>query len=725
MATTVTPSSGRAPSASAGRGSSSSSAQNDCEILPGDLAPTNVLHEGEVDAHLQYMLDPTSPPSMGATTEDSRLPRPRATLDFEDRREERKHAGLLKWQLEEGVPDVGGLGWRSRNGHLLKNQTFYSGAPKTNMWDNPTLAGPKTWKEFHGPNLRRDAPLMERLDRLDADQRDWDTKKQFVNAVRVQTLDRFYNKKVENQQKELASQWAPHKRTRRQIHQALHSFEAELDSMPKKELRKVLTPAVLQGDREAIRMITKKVQLEETWKAAWKQMEQDRHDDTRAAHEQRQVYNDMLMELAGQPGRMRQIEHKMPDSTTPRLRQLSAPVAARTITTGQVGVTELTDYKGLVHVDHKFALEALMPGTGHQMSKAFSQRATESAQPGWPPPPVPQTPRIPNQPKPRELPEGCLRKPSLPASASRVPGGLVRNDEETLGPVAVEQFLPLEAPPPRDQQESLLQEPLVNDAIHMNQDHSGRSDHTSSGRLGITQDQLEMAPPKRSNVYPVVVQTVEGQMQRPQWRPRRTNATQQAPQDPKWPPPRTMALSVRIVQVRSIPEEIAGSHLLLSIQIVGKPRSKVSFRVPTQKDAMEPFPLLGWKQGDRLAVSLIRCGIRGSRELIAEGELSSAACPKASFRGILQLPIRPSESGPVGLRPGVSEPKVEMEICPQESQTGEEQPRGPLREELSMPNVEPSMRNVCDHLDDFDATMRPVPRFGNFWLTPRGDMSSK
>eukprot|EP00439_Symbiodinium_sp_Y106_P002994 s6598_g1.t1 len=231
--------------------------------------------------------------------------RPQATLEFPDRREERNRRGMIKFRLENGVPDVGGLGWRSRAGHLLKNQTFYASRPGENQWNNPTHAGPRTWRSYHGPKLRTDADLMERMDRIEAQHAQWEAKKAFVNTVRVQTLDRFYGRKIENEQKEMASQWAPHRRARGEYHKYHETMTSNLDSMPMKELKKVLTPTVLHGDREAIRSITKRIQTEETWKVAWKHMELARRAETQADFEHRMTYNAMLMELAGQAPRLR------------------------------------------------------------------------------------------------------------------------------------------------------------------------------------------------------------------------------------------------------------------------------------------------------------------------------------------------------------------------------------------------------------------------------------
>ena len=108
---------------------------------------------------------------------------PKTALGFPDRREERNRCGLIRFKLENGVPDVGGLGWRSRAGHLLKNQTFFASRPGENQWNNPTHAGPRTWRSYHGPKLRTDADLMERMDRVEGSHAVWEAKKAFVNTA--------------------------------------------------------------------------------------------------------------------------------------------------------------------------------------------------------------------------------------------------------------------------------------------------------------------------------------------------------------------------------------------------------------------------------------------------------------------------------------------------------------------------------------------------------------
>lgn len=333
------------------------------------------------------------------------------TYEFPDRREERNRFGFIRWKLENGVPDVGGLGWRSRQGHLLKNQSFFASLAGENQWNNPAHAGPRTWRSYHGPKLRTDAGLMERMDRMEAQQELWEAKKAFVNTVRVQTLDRFYNKKVENEQKEMASKWAPHRRARSEYHKHHETLDSNLDNMPMKELKKVLTPTVLHGDRDAIRAITQRIQTEETWKVAWKQMELARREETKADLEHRMTYNAMLMQLAGQKGRA----HLPQDAQkcSPRVDHLARPRQVKI----PHDITKRSDYAGLVHVDHRHAMEARFPGSGHKLTTAFTADATDRSKPCFPPPEPPATP-VPAPQRPQS--EKAVRKGSLPVNQQRL-----------------------------------------------------------------------------------------------------------------------------------------------------------------------------------------------------------------------------------------------------------------------------------------------------------------
>ena len=131
--------------------------------------------------------------------------------------------------------------WCGRLGLAQSRRTFaeesdlFCQSSRGNQWNNPTHAGPRTWRSYHGPKLRTDADLMERMDRVEAYHAVWEAKKAFVNTVRMQTLDRFYNRKIENEQKEMASTWAPHRRARGEYHKYHETMASNLDSMPMKE----------------------------------------------------------------------------------------------------------------------------------------------------------------------------------------------------------------------------------------------------------------------------------------------------------------------------------------------------------------------------------------------------------------------------------------------------------------------------------------------------------
>ncbi|CAE8624530.1 unnamed protein product [Polarella glacialis] len=665
--------------------------------------------------------------------------RPRRTLDFPDRREERQRRGLIKFRQETGVPDVGGMGWRSRTGHLLKNQTFYASRPDACLWDNPTHAGPKTWKSFHGPNLRTDAPLMERMDRIEAAQEEWECKKAFVNTVRVQTLDRLYHKKVENEQKEMASQWAPHRRARGEIHKFHENLTADLDTMPMKELKKVLTPAVLHGDREAIRNITKRIQTEETWKLAWKQMEQQRRVETQSDLEHRMSYNAMLADLSGQPPRPRDPNRHLPNSCTPRVEELAQPAAYEV----PGDITKRSDYAGLVHVEHRAAMEARFPGSGHALTVDFTDAATDASKPGWPPPEPPATPvQLKNGMGStfgsREL-SGTITSGAIPVNASRLATVGVRQDPHLLALHAQEQFQATCAPPAPEQSESLLVERMANDSMHMSRELPPRSDHTKSSRsLKSSHDLLEVAPPTRSMVYPVAVKSVENGMEMPNWRPKRSHGAlaaatprSQEKSSERFPPLGSQTVDVTIFAAKDLPQADRAGHSdpYALVVVPGRPKSKAQTQVcqDTENPAWnKTLVIRGWKQGEPIKFSAYDFDTAGADDLLSTIQLSSDQFFPNGFEGSLEMANVWTAEGRIDrelqLANQALRPMIEIRISVRDDILKEKsQARSVIlpHHDVSMPGARPSVGAVCNHLDDFEASLRPVPRLGNFWMTPR------
>jgi len=427
----------------------------------------------------------------------------------EDARRERKDIGYVHFRPESKVPDVGGLGWKTRTGHFLKNQAYYSSLPKTNKWDLPVHAGINTWKEWHGPRMRTDAQMMERLDHFDEEQDHWEAKKTFVNTMRVQTLDRFYNQKLNREQKEAQENWAPHRRARREVHDSHEHFFADMDAKPEKELRKVLTSKVLQRDRDAIRSIASRIQNEETWKAAWKQMEEERRHMIRTDLKQRQHYNDLLCHLSGQPVRASS-SPPGPNNCTERTEELARPRGTPPLR----DVTQQSDFRGLFHADCEHALEALFPGHGHELSVEFRERVTASAQAGWPPPPAAQTPRRPKKGANRELTmqqDAILSKHSVPVSAHRLQGVAARTHDEALKEHSKAQFLPKTAPPPPAQSKQLLREDWSPKTTLKDKGRTMGIDfrRTDQGSLphSPSKGMEDLPPPRRQYTYPVMVGT--------------------------------------------------------------------------------------------------------------------------------------------------------------------------------------------------------------------------
>jgi len=659
------------------------------------------------------------------------------TLDLEDRREERRRHGMLKWQCEQSVPDTGGICWRSRAGHPLKNQSYYTVVPNVNLWNLPAHAGPKTWREWHGPRLRSDAPLMERLDQLDGEQVEWQAKKAFVNTVRVQTLDRLCNQKVVNQQKEMASQWAPHRRARREVHSFYDSVTGELNSMPMKELKKVLTPAVLKADRDAVRNITKRMQVAETWSETWKDLETQRRQDARVDLAHRAAYTDMLMELSGQPVRRNNLSPTRFKGCSEHIEELAQPREPPKAC--EIDVTRLPEYRGLVHVDHQNALEACFPGTGHVLSEALKDRVTECSRAQWPPPAPPETPLI-----TAKRNRSCtIRQASLPVHPARlVVGG--RHTDELLAKHASEQFQECEAPPALQHQRSLLTETLIKDVKHMSQELSPRTNHTSRS-LTSGDSLVELAPPLRPMTYPVVVPTVEARMERPSWNPRvgrktssaaprsaRTGADRGSTEaasagSSRWPPVGSRPILLTLSAAHGLPRADRSGHSdpYAVCEIPGKPKSRVKTSVI--QDTEEPTwdhecIVHGWRQGDPLLFTVLDWNVVGKHTELATLEFPSEAFFPSGFEGRLSLTevwsaqkLKTRGFEKLGQK---ATPTMDVKIVVAECYTGgrEADRRVAATDGMARKSV-PSLAAVCDELDGFEMQMCPKPHIGNFWKT--------
>lgn len=285
-----------------------------------------------------------------------------------DARSQRQKVGRVEFVPERLVPDSRGPGWRTRHGHLVKNQAFYrlgTGQAK-NVWDDEVHCGTRTWRYWHGPRLRTDAPLLEKLDAQDdrAERRQLEIDN--VNARRRENLARTRMKRDQNAEFARSSSWAPCER-RRSEHvdygagNAISEYN-DFNHQPTKALQQVFTKSVLDKDKNAISFISENMQKEEEFKAHYAAWKEYRRRDTLQALAHQRRYNDCLETMAGQPPRCRALRYtKTPLSQ--RMEHLSQPKKEYVLP----DITRRSDFRGLVYADFPMALEKLFPHptTGH------------------------------------------------------------------------------------------------------------------------------------------------------------------------------------------------------------------------------------------------------------------------------------------------------------------------------------------------------------------------
>jgi len=296
-----------------------------------------------------------------------------------DRRVERKDVGHVKYQPERVVTDNRGPGWRTRHGHMVKNQAFYrlGTGQAQNVWDDPVHCGTRTWKYWHGPRLRTDAPLMEKLDQQDDDQERLEYYKANANARRLDDLSRTRMRRDENQEFARSASWGPCVRalSENRGHGPANTVQEynDFDRMPSKALKQVLTKSVLDKDKASIAHISKCLQKEEMWKEQYGEWKKYRRNDSLQAFSHQRSYNDTLEKMAGQPQRCQAGRITRP-SLTRRLDKLSLPKKEYV----PPDITRMQDFRGLIHADNSFALTKLFPDetTGHGTEPRWHETRT-------------------------------------------------------------------------------------------------------------------------------------------------------------------------------------------------------------------------------------------------------------------------------------------------------------------------------------------------------------
>jgi len=540
--------------------------------------------------------------------------------------------------------------------------------------------------------------------------------------------------------------------------------------MPTKELKKVMTDHVLKSDREAIRMICKRIQQEEDAKMAQQRLVQERSTEIRQGFELRTQYNDVLMQMSGQqPTR----EPRRGHASARRVQELAQPRPAPPVS----NVTKLSDFRGLLHVDHQFALEARFPGMGHDLAAEAMREATQSAR---------ATVKQPVQKKqslspPRTPPAKTMRRrstvieegslvqtASVPVTQDKLSKVAVRDDPLMQSRRASVQFQATMAPPAPHLVG--LQETLANDPAQMDHIMTSRSSPKAGGRSSRTSErrtsQIELPPPLQPVVYPVVVEASEAQS------PRRASVTGPRPaaldepaagrslraageqtmtprQREPWPPLGSQVIDIRLRAASGLPQATEqGGSVHVKCRIVGKPRAVAASTVGVAEGGEElelnqDLALRGWKLGDDLEVAI--CDQGGHK--LATARLSSSKFFPHGFDGRLALESaavtakrkalnrQGSKEASMGdgaeserpRRPLVP-PSMDLRVTVQdaiETGPGDVAPYALRREALMAPHLQPTTAAVVHDIAHFEANLREQPVIGNFWMTPRGDARSR
>jgi len=473
-----------------------------------------------------------------------------------------------------------------------------------------------------------------------------------------------------------------------------------------------------------------------------KQAERGRREDQLASLEQRMTYNAMVMELSGQPPRPRDPNHKIRNDCTPRLEELAQPKEQY----GPKHVTELIDFKGMNHVDNRRALEARFPGTGHDLSVQFCEAVEKHSKAAFPPTRGPSTPTFAGK-RATIITPGCqLKKGAPPVSATRLNEVASRQNDTLTMLGASEQFESKRAPPAPDQRKSVAVQPMVNDISHMESLTSNSFDRRMSSLTSVIVTQADVAPPMHKTYYEVIVPTVEGTMERPNWKPRRAMLAQSygpggsdeaakiarrsSRADEVWPPPWSRPVQVFIGAARSLPKADRSGHSdpYAMCQVLGKAKSRVKTHVVSDTESPvfnEAFVVDGWNEGESLEFTIFDHDLIGAHDMIATILLPAREFFQNGFEGTISLQNKwvPDEKTSADLKEFNLAQRPELEVrvfVPPLEEGAERPPTGAEEPHLSMPGAEPSTRNVCRELDAFESTKRPVERLGNFWMSQPG-----
>eukprot|EP00388_Colpodella_angusta_P007951 GDKJ01022057.1.p1 GENE.GDKJ01022057.1~~GDKJ01022057.1.p1 ORF type:complete len:668 (-),score=117.20 GDKJ01022057.1:84-2087(-) len=192
----------------------------------------------------------------------------------------------------------------------------------------------------------------------------WELEKAFVNSCRLECLERIKRRKQEREIKCTAGVWVPQPRAKKEFRTNLNDWD-DLDTMPATALAGMLTPLVIQRDKEAVIRIFERLNNEEKVKLMMKQYESDRRQALLNSYSKRKQFTNMLEMLSGQEGRPPPAPPITPN-VSKRLEELAKP--KEDFAFGSLRAhAQRSDFRGLFLPDHPAAVDTLLQATNDKM----------------------------------------------------------------------------------------------------------------------------------------------------------------------------------------------------------------------------------------------------------------------------------------------------------------------------------------------------------------------
>merc|ERR1740121_2526133 len=189
-----------------------------------------------------------------------------------------------------------------------------------------------------------------------------------------------------------------------------------------------------------------------------------------------------------------------------------------------------------------------------------------------------------------------------------------------------------------------------------------------------------------------------------------------------------LLVTVNINKVTGLPRADRSSHSdpYVTCQILGKKGTRARTQVVRDTEDhvfKEELVVADWRRGDVLVFCVYDHNQVGRDDLLATVQVPSSKIFPDGLDESVQLKNVWTAAGQ-GMDQALTKanlaatPVMTVRIAVQlPVVSGQE--RKPGYEELSMPDIKPSLQAVCDHLEDFEKAMVPVSHIGNFWMSSR------